>query len=90
MRLPWPDTQLYIAQALRTESAAVQPLAQLAYQKTAGNPLYLKTFLESLDEQGWLHFKPGRGWGWDGLAIDASQAVAGAVDLLVAALSLTT
>ncbi|WP_437929370.1 AAA family ATPase [Sorangium sp. So ce291] len=55
-----------LASALRCEPARARPLAGLILAKTAGNPLFIRQLLRSLQAQGLLAFHPRRStWTWD-------------------------
>jgi predicted ATPase len=55
-----------IADTLRTDASSVQPLAQLVYEKTEGNGLYIRQFLTELHAEGLLRFDSQIGeWQWD-------------------------
>ncbi|MEG4200984.1 AAA family ATPase [Microcoleus sp. Pol12A5] len=55
-----------IADALKTECIPTQRLAELVWQKTQGNPFFIKEFLKSLDTEQLLNFDPNTGaWHWD-------------------------
>ena len=43
----------------------VSPLAELLFQKTRGNPLFMQQTMQTLWEKGWLWSEPGHGWNWD-------------------------
>jgi PAS domain S-box-containing protein len=73
-----------IADALRCESEHAAPLAQLAHEKTAGNPFFVIQFLYTLADEGLLHFDHGTArWSWDLDRIHAKGYTDNVVDLLV-------
>ena len=54
-----------IADAVQSEDA-IEPLAQLVWQKTHGNPFFINQFLTTLVEREALHFDSEHGsWRWD-------------------------
>ncbi|MEG4010022.1 AAA family ATPase [Microcoleus sp. Pol11C1] len=56
----------FIADTLKTECAPTQRLAELVWQKTQGNPFFIKEFLKSLDTDQLLNFDPNAGaWRWN-------------------------
>ncbi|OGG99340.1 MAG: hypothetical protein A2600_12700 [Candidatus Lambdaproteobacteria bacterium RIFOXYD1_FULL_56_27] len=56
----------YVAESLSvTAEPEVLPLAELLFQKTRGNPLFLQQTMQTLWEKGWLWSEPGHGWSWD-------------------------
>jgi PAS domain S-box-containing protein len=60
------DVGRLVADALRSERNAAEPLAQLVHEKTSGNPFFAIQFLTALAEEGLLRFDPeARAWIWD-------------------------
>jgi predicted ATPase/signal transduction histidine kinase len=58
-------TQL-IADAVRNGRQHFEPLAQLVYEKTGGNPFFANQFLSALADDGLLTFDPSSAtWTWD-------------------------
>jgi PAS domain S-box-containing protein len=55
----------FLADSLRTDAAAVRPLAELVLAKTAGNPFSVHQLLRGLEREGALAFAAGAGWRWD-------------------------
>ncbi|MEG4804159.1 AAA family ATPase [Microcoleus sp. ARI1-B5] len=56
----------FIADTLKTECIHTQRLAELVWEKTQGNPFFLKEFLKSLYTDQLLKFdKEARAWSWD-------------------------
>ncbi|MEG4838786.1 AAA family ATPase [Microcoleus sp. B9-D4] len=56
----------FIADTLKTECVPTQRLAELVWQKTQGNPFFIKEFLKSLYTEQLLNFDPNAGaWYWD-------------------------
>src|SRR5262249_10124102 len=77
-----------IADALHCESERVAPLAQLVYEKTAGNPFFVIQFLYSLAEEGMLRFDHDAArWSWDLGRIHAKGYTDNIVDLIVGKLT---
>lgn len=63
----------FISETLRTEPERSQPLAELLYRKTQGNPFFLTQLLKSLHQEQLLRFNFQRGgWEWD---IDRLQGI---------------
>src|SRR5580692_10510169 len=82
------DVGQLIADTLRCDPAHVAPLAQLVYEKTAGNPFFVIQFLYSLAEEGLLRFDHDTaGWSWDLVRIHAKGYTDNVVDLMVGKLS---
>jgi len=58
-------------------------LAEILFHKTLGNPLFLRKLLESLIEEGSLHFSiPRRRWTWNTDRIQRMKVSDGVVELL--------
>ncbi|MEG5048339.1 AAA family ATPase [Microcoleus sp. B4-C1] len=56
----------FIADTLKTDSIQAQKLADLVWQKTQGNPFFIKEFLKSLYTEQLLKFDTNAGaWYWD-------------------------
>ncbi len=56
----------FIADTLKTECVPTQILAELVWQKTQGNPFFIKEFLKSLYTEQLLNFDFNAGaWHWD-------------------------
>ncbi|MEG5064417.1 AAA family ATPase [Microcoleus sp. B3-A4] len=56
----------FIADTLKTECVPTQRLAELVWQKTQGNPFFIKEFLKSLYTEQLLNFDVNAGaWHWD-------------------------
>lgn len=47
-----------ITDTLCCETSAAQPLTELVYQKTQGNPFFTTQFLKGLQEEGYIQFVP--------------------------------
>jgi PAS domain S-box-containing protein len=78
------DLARCIADALRCEPQHAMPLAQMVHAKTAGNPFFVRQFLDVLTEEGLVAFDPGRAiWVWDHEAIQAKGYTENVVDLMV-------
>lgn len=77
-----------ISDTLHTRQLPIKPLAQLVYDKTAGNPFFVIQFLHALAEEKLLNFDYGRGqWHWDTERIHAKGYTDNVVDLMVDKLS---
>lgn len=83
LRLPSLGAQAlsqWVAHTLRIEPDEATPLGDLLYRKTAGNPFFVRFFLDHLHNQKLLRFNgaPTRGktprWTWDLAGIDALEA----------------
>ncbi|WP_366932917.1 AAA family ATPase [Nostoc sp. JL31] len=51
-----------VADTLSCPNELAQPLTQLVYQKTKGNPFFTTQFLKALHEEGWIQFQPELGY----------------------------
>src|SRR2546422_323103 len=82
------DVDELIADALRCELARAAPLAELVYEKTAGNPFFLIQFIHALLDEGLLAFdhRAGR-WSWDLERIHAKGYAGNVADLMVGKLT---
>jgi predicted ATPase len=77
------DVGQLIADALHCEPERVRPLAQLAQEKTGGNPFFAIQFFTALAEEGLLAFDPiTRAWQWDMDRIRAKSYTDNVVDLM--------
>ncbi|MEO8128194.1 MAG: sigma 54-interacting transcriptional regulator [Bryobacteraceae bacterium] len=77
-----------VAEAMRRERKAADPLAQLIHEKTGGNPFFTIQFIRELEEEGLLRFEPGAAtWRWDIDRIHAKGYTANVVDLMLGKLS---
>ncbi|WP_051346006.1 AAA family ATPase [Bradyrhizobium sp. th.b2] len=60
------DVARLLADALRTEKSSVRPLADLVFEKTAGNPFFTIQFVATLADEALLAFDPPTtAWTWD-------------------------
>ena len=60
------DVERLLTDALHMDRGRVQPLADLVFKKTAGNPFFTIQFLSALAEEALLTFDPDEAaWGWD-------------------------
>jgi PAS domain S-box-containing protein len=82
------DVTRLLADALHTEPGRVRPLAELVFEKTAGNPFFTIQFLLALAEQALLTFDPGMGaWTWDLPHIHAKSFTDNVAELMAAKLN---
>ena len=73
------DLNQLISETLHTTPEKSSSLSELIYQKTTGNPLFARQFIQSLYENKMFHFDPLKGWLWEmenisGLSISANMA----------------
>ena len=77
-----------VSDTLRCESESSTPLAQLAHEKTAGNPFFVIQFLHALADEGALYFDHAAArWSWDLDRIHAMCYTDNVVDLMVGKLT---
>jgi PAS domain S-box-containing protein len=78
------DLEQLIADSLRYEPGHAGPLAELAYDKTRGNPFFVIQFISALFDEGLLTFDRAEGrWSWDLHRIHAKGYTDNVVDLMV-------
>ncbi|MCB9756495.1 MAG: AAA family ATPase [Myxococcales bacterium] len=76
-------TKELVRATLRRDDEATAPLAERLHEVTAGSPLYLRTLLRSLAEQGVLRFDAStRRWSWDPAALASAQLGDGVDEVL--------
>jgi len=82
------DVARLLADALHLEPGRVRSLAELVFEKTAGNPFFTIQFLLALAEQQLLAFDPGMAaWAWDLPLIRVKGFTDNVADLMAAKLS---
>jgi PAS domain S-box-containing protein len=82
------DVERLLGDALHTDRGRVQPLANLVFEKSAGNPFFTIQFLSALAEEELLTFDPEKAaWGWDLPRIRAKGFTDNVADLMAAKLS---
>jgi PAS domain S-box-containing protein len=82
------DMTLLVADALHMDPGRVRPLAELIFEKTAGNPFFTIQFLLDLAERALLTFDPGMAaWTWDLPRIRVKGFTDNVADLMAAKLS---
>lgn len=82
------DVGQLVADALHCEPTHCAPLAQLAHEKTAGNPFFMIQFLHALADKGLLTLEHERArWSWDLDRIRAMGDTDNVVDLVVSKLN---
>src|SRR6516225_7119759 len=78
------DLGQLIADSLNCECEQVMPLAQLIFEKTAGNPFFAIQFITALAEEALLTFDYGGArWSWDLNRIHAKGYTDNVVELMV-------
>ena len=77
------DVARLIADSLRCDAAAADGLAALVHDRSEGNPLFVRTYLQSLHDQGALHLDRERGaWTWTAARIDRAALPDDVVELV--------
>jgi predicted ATPase/signal transduction histidine kinase/CheY-like chemotaxis protein len=84
------DVTQFVADTLHCEAARADPLAQLVFEKTLGNPFFAIQFLGTLSVEGLLWFSAGAdreaqagAWIWDLSRIRAKGYTDNVVDLMI-------
>lgn len=72
-----------VADAMCSTPQDVASLADLVYEKTAGNPFFAIQFLSALADEGLLSLDRARGWTWDLEQIRAKGFADNVVDLVL-------
>lgn len=80
--LDMPSVNQLVADTLKSDRNVSQGLSQLIYQKTAGNPFFIKTFLTSIYQEGMISFNPAIGWQWEMDKINEAQATINVGELM--------
>ncbi|HVZ32323.1 MAG TPA: serine/threonine-protein kinase PknK, partial [Polyangiaceae bacterium] len=82
-----PVVEQMVAATLHTEPAACRSFARPLFQKTGGNPFFVRELLGLLHRQGGIRFSPERGaWTWQDDAIARAKVSDNVVDLLLSRL----
>ena len=77
------DVTSLVADALRAQAERVAPLANLVYEKTAGNPFFVHQLLLALEREKLLRFHPQEArWNWDLSGIRSADITDNVVDLM--------
>jgi predicted ATPase/signal transduction histidine kinase len=82
------DVVRLVSETVHCEREDARPLAQLVYEKTAGNPFFAIQFITGLAEEGLIAFDPGAAaWTWDVPRIRAKGYTDNVVDLMLGKLN---
>ena len=77
------DLAELVSDTLACPIEAAAPLARLLFDKTGGNPFFLREFLRSLQNEGLLTFDVGAGrWTWDMHRLESLHITSNVVDLV--------
>lgn len=72
-----------ISDTLVDEPATTETLASLTFQKTGGNPFFLRQFIEALHRDGLITFDPSvPRWKWDTAAIESRSITDNVAELM--------
>ena len=78
----------WLQDVLHQSGAQVQPLAEVTLRKTAGNPFFMREFINRLRADDLLRFDDARcAWGWDAECIASAAISDNLVDLVSARLT---
>lgn len=81
--LSYAEVTRYVTDTLKADTDEIKPLADILYQQTAGNPLYLKQLLQTCYDLKRLSFDfEHKDWQWDLQAIQAMKGIQHVVDLI--------
>jgi predicted ATPase/signal transduction histidine kinase/CheY-like chemotaxis protein/tRNA A-37 threonylcarbamoyl transferase component Bud32 len=73
----------WVADSLHKPFTDIQPLVELIFQKTGGNPFFVKVFLQSLYDEQLLTFAPQIHWQWDLDKIRQHPATENVITLMI-------
>ncbi len=76
-----------LADTIHQPRSETRALAGFILDKTGGNPLYVRTLLSSLHEQGQISFSPGAGWRWELAEVQRAELPDDVVGLVVGQLA---
>ncbi len=77
------NTNHLVAGALNCSLDKSQPLTNEIFNKTGGNPFFIKLFLQSLHDEEMLMFMPGKGWQWDMDKIHQMRATDNVIEFML-------
>ncbi|HZF31562.1 MAG TPA: AAA family ATPase [Gammaproteobacteria bacterium] len=82
-----PEVAEFVADALRQDIATASPLAEIILEKTAGNPFFMRQFLEALHDSKLIYFDPKEGaFRYDAAAVRAASITENVAEFLAAKL----
>ena len=82
--LPLDRIPALIGDTLQQLPKTARALGQLVWEKTGGNPFFIKEFLQALHDENLLQFdRQSRSWQWDLEAIEARGFTDNVVELMV-------
>lgn len=72
-----------ISDTLGSDAPLAEPLAALVWSKTNGNPFFVRQFLKTVEEAGWITFDArSRRWVWDVKGIEAMGITDNVISLM--------
>jgi predicted ATPase/class 3 adenylate cyclase len=75
------------AEVMQAEPGQVEPLSQVIFEKSQGNPFFVREILKRLNDNGAIAFNPAlRRWAWDMPAVRSSLAAENVVEFMATAL----
>lgn len=78
------ETERFLCRTLHVEEASGRSLAEVIFQKTAGNPLYIKQFVQTLYANKWLRFDTRKEiWQWDADEISKQDTLGDVWDVML-------
>ncbi len=83
---PLEESDVYdlVADTLKCDRETIKPLAELVFQKTAGNPFFINEFLKSLYAEDLINFDLKQGtWRWDLSKIQSTDFTDNVVELML-------
>ncbi len=80
-----PHVRQLIADTVQADPADVQVLSQMIYDKTQGNPFFVRQFLQTLHKDGVLRYDYENGrWQWDPQKIAGERITDNVIDYMAA------
>ncbi|MBF0445764.1 MAG: GAF domain-containing protein, partial [Magnetococcales bacterium] len=76
------EITLFLAEMLRQNTNQVEPLTDLCFEKTNGNPFFLGHFLQSLNKNNLIQLIDSE-WHWNLDAINKSECTINVIDLMM-------
>ncbi|MDY6833816.1 MAG: AAA family ATPase [Chloroflexota bacterium] len=77
------NTNQLVTKTLKCDPTDAQDLSELVYQKTGGNPFFVKQFLQNIYDEGMVIFSTTSGWMWDVQRITQMHLTDNVIDLMV-------
>ncbi|MBC7083373.1 MAG: AAA family ATPase [Firmicutes bacterium] len=77
------EVEEFTAASLRCSVEEARPLAGFLYQKTGGNPLFVRELLQAMHKKELILPRPGGGWQWDPHQMEQAEIAGDIVSFLV-------